>query len=39
VVDVPAIVVPPGPPTWEASAALNPLIVPKTPDPGDVSVK
>src|SRR5437879_4375172 len=35
----PAIVVWPGPPLWEASAALNPLIVPKTPVPGDVSVK
>src|SRR3989442_786517 len=35
----PAIVVCPGPPSWEAAAALNPPIVPKTPVPGDVSVK
>src|SRR2546428_3833441 len=35
----PAMVVWPGPPAWEAAAALTPPIVPKTPVPGDVSVK
>src|SRR5436309_2442424 len=35
----PAMVVWPGPPACEAAAALTPLIVPKTPVPGDVSVK
>src|SRR5881296_3687887 len=35
----PAMVVWPGPPCCEAAAALTPLIVPKTPVPGDVSVK
>src|SRR5207245_3286642 len=35
----PAMVVRPGPASWEASAALNPSIVPKTPVAGDVSVK
>src|SRR3989475_1237990 len=35
----PAMVVWPGPPACEAAAALTPLIVPRTPVPGDVSVK
>ncbi len=35
----PAMVVRPGPPTREAWDALKPSIVPKSPEPGKVSVK